>query len=183
MQLTIEPALLVLTAQLTVEPALLVITMLVFGIVFAAVFALAVYLVIKVNRLEKKQKEFLKGSDGKSLENSLLFRYKEIDGIQSELRFINEKLNVACETLITSYQKVGIVKYNAFSEMGGKLSFSLCMLDDEDSGFILTSIYSNEGCYLYMKEIIKGEAYVLLSEEERSALDEAKNKKNLYAEV
>ena len=66
--------------------------------------------------------------------------------------------------------------------MGGKLSFSLCLLDDENSGFILTSMHTREGCYTYVKEIIKGESFVVLATEERRALEEAKTKRSLYAE-
>ena len=73
------------------------------------------------------------------------------------------------------------MKYDAFKEMGGKLSFSLCLLDDENNGFILTSMHTREGCYTYVKEIIKGESFVVLATEERRALEEAKNKRNLYA--
>ncbi len=72
---------------------------------------------------------------------------------------------------------MAVIKYDAFQEMGGKLSFSLCMLDETNNGFIITSMHSTrEGCYTYVKEIIKGESFVLLSEEEKEALDEAKNK-------
>ena len=63
--------------------------------------------------------------------------------------------------------------------MGGKLSFSLCMLTDNNDGFVLTSVHSsNEGCYIYIKEIIKGESYVLLSEEEKKVLTEAKTRRS-----
>lgn len=65
---------------------------------------------------------------------------------------------------------------------GGKLSFSLCLLDNENSGFILTAMHTREGCYTYVKEVIKGEAFVVLASEEKRALEEAKNKKVLYAE-
>ena len=66
--------------------------------------------------------------------------------------------------------------------MKGKLSFSLCLLDNENSGFILTSMHTRDGCYTYLKEIIKGEAFVVLSSEEKRSLEEAKHKKILYAE-
>ena len=124
----------------------------------------------------------MQGSDGVTMESAILSRFKEIDALKAESKYTSEKLNIACETLITAYQKVGIVKYDAFKEMGGKLSFSLCLLDDENNGFILTSMHTREGCYTYIKEIIKGESFVVLAAEERRALEEAKNKGSLYAE-
>ena len=66
-----------------------------------------------------------------------------------------------------------IVKYDAFPDVGGRLSFALAMLDEENSGFVLNAIHSREGCYTYIKEIVKGESYVELSDEEAAALDKA----------
>ena len=77
-----------------------------------------------------------------------------------------------------TYQKKGLVKYDAFREMSGALSYSLALLDKENNGVLISSMYSREGCYTYIKEIIKGESFVVLSEEERSALEEAKNNMN-----
>lgn len=143
---------------------------------------ITIILVVKVASLTRKYRNFMKGSDGTTLEDTIFTRFKEIDLLKSEAKYISEKLTIACDTLLTAYQKVGIVKYDAFKEMGGKLSFSLCMLDDENNGFVLTSMHTREGCYTYIKEIIKGEAYVILASEERKALDEAINKTNFMAE-
>ena len=66
-----------------------------------------------------------------------------------------------------------MVKYDAFQEMGGKLSFSLCLLNEKDDGFIINAMHSREGCYTYIKEIIAGKCVIILSEEEKEALDMA----------
>jgi len=139
---------------------------------------LVILLMIKLNKLNRKYATFMKGATGKDLESSIFARFKDIDMMKSDIEFMSSKLNIACETLLTAYQKMSIVKYDAFKEMGGKLSFSLALLDDKNSGCILTSVHTREGCYTYVKEIIKGESFVILSEEERKALEEAKNKRN-----
>ena len=54
-------------------------------------------------------------------------------------------------------------KYDAFHEMGGDLSFALTMLDENNTGWILNAMHSREGCYTYIKEVIKGESYIELS--------------------
>ena len=147
-------------------------------------FILAVLLIvflIKVRKLNKKYKTFMKGATGKDLEASIFTRFSELDKMKSDIEFIFGKLNIACDMLLGAYQKMSIVKYDAFKEMGGKLSFSLTMLDDKDNGYILTSVHTREGCYTYVKEIIKGESFVVLSEEERQSLEEAKNKRNYMA--
>ena len=161
---------------------ILLIAILVFVILTVILLSTTIILLVKVSSLTKKYNAFMKGSDGHTLESSILTRFKEIDILKEESKYTSEKLNIACVTLVTAYQKIGIVKYDAFKEMGGKLSFSLCLLDDENNGFILTSMHTREGCYTYVKEIIKGESFVVLATEERKALEEAKNKRSLYAE-
>ena len=147
-------------------------------------FILAVLLIvslIKIRELNIKYGAFMKGANGKDLESAVLTRFSEMDKMKTDIEFIFGKLNIACDMLLTAYQKMSIVKYDAFKEMGGKLSFSMALLDDKNNGCILTSVHTREGCYTYVKEIIKGESFVVLSEEERRALDEAKNKRNYMA--
>jgi len=148
------------------------------------VFILAVLLIVsmvKIKRLNEKYAMFMKGSNGKDLESSIFSRFKDIDKMKTDIEYMSGKLNIACETLLNSYQKMSIIKYDAFKEMGGKLSFSLAMLDDKNNGYILTSVHTRDGCYTYVKEIIKGESFVVLAEEERKALEDAKNKRNYMA--
>ena len=93
----------------------------------------------------------MKGSDGQTLESAILTRFKEIDILKEESKYTSEKLNIACETLITAYQKIGIVKYDAFKEMGGKLSFSICLLDDVNNGFIRVHERTESGKRIFTK--------------------------------
>ena len=73
------------------------------------------------------------------------------------------------------FNKYGVEKYDAFDDVGGKLSFVLVLLTADNDGFLINSMHStNEGCYTYTKEIVNGEAFVILSEEEQQALEEAK---------
>ena len=168
--------------NLLINEELVLIAVAVMAGLLIVLLTMTIILLAKIVKLSKNYRAFMQGSDGVTMENAILSRFKEIDELKAESKYTAEKLNIACETLITAYQKVGIVKYDAFKEMGGKLSFSLCLLDDENNGFILTSMHTREGCYTYIKEIIKGESFVVLAAEERRALEEAKNKGSLYAE-
>ncbi len=161
---------------------LLKIAVFVLGAVLAVFLILTLVLLAKVVGLKKRYTAFMKGADGTSLESSVLSKYKELDKVKKETKLNAEKLDVTCETLINAFQKMGIVKYDAFAEMGGKLSYSLCMLDDKDNGFIITSIHSREGCNSYIKEIIRGKSYVIMSTEERQAL-EAAQKGTKYSDI
>ena len=75
--------------------------------------------------------------------------------------------------LAKAFQKVGIVKYDAYQQMGGLLSFSIALLDEDNNGLIINSVHSTEGCYTYTKEIHRGECSIELSNEEKVALDQA----------
>ena len=75
-----------------------------------------------------------------------------------------------------TFQKMGMIRYNAFREMSGDLSYALALLDQEENGFLINSVYSREGGYSYIKEIKNGESEILLSEDEQRALEKAKGK-------
>jgi len=134
---------------------------------------------IKFKKYRETYNTFMQGKDGKDLETAIIDKFNEIDKIKEQNEYNSINIEEIAKSLKYTYQKFSIVKYDAFKEMGGKLSFSLCMLTDNNDGFIITSVHStNEGCYIYIKEIIKGEPYVLLSEEEKKALTQAKNRKS-----
>lgn len=141
---------------------------------------LVIILFVKNSKLNKKYKSFMRGEDGKSLESLFQKRFDEVDMLKEKMVEQDNKFEVIQESLLSAYQKIGIVKYDAFKEMGGKLSFSMALLDAQDNGFLINSMHSSrEGCYTYIKEIIKGESFVVLSEEEQQALNDAINCKNL----
>ena len=73
------------------------------------------------------------------------------------------------------FSKYGVEKYDAFDDVGGKMSFVLALLDKNNTGVILNAIHSRDNCFLYLKEIVKGESYVMLSQEEVEALRKAVN--------
>lgn len=151
------------------------------GLLFAQflMFLFLIIVLVKHINLKKKYNAFMKGSDGTTLESSILNRFSEIEELKTITKNMNGSIDKIKENLLGTFQRASIVKYDAFKEMGGKLSFSMCLLDDNLDGFIITSMHSSrEGCYTYAKEIIKGESFVILSEEEKQVLSEAKNKKN-----
>ena len=125
--------------------------------------------------MRKKYRIFMTGESGRNLEKSILKKFAAIDTLEEDVKNIYSNLSSMHAQLITSYQKIGLVKYDAFKEIGGKLSFVLVLLTADKNGFIINSMHSTkEGCYTYAKEVVNGEAFVILSEEEQQALEEAK---------
>lgn len=73
-------------------------------------------------------------------------------------------------------KKVGHIRYNSSEDIGGNLSFSIVMLNEENTGIILTNIRMMEGSSLYLREIEKGECEITISEEEKEVLKKTLNK-------
>lgn len=116
------------------------------------------------------------GENGKNLEKAILDKFSTVDVLEADVHELSERVEDVSGKLVSSYQKIGLVKYDAFKEIGGKLSFVLVLLTEEDNGFIINSMHSSrEGCFTYAKEVVNGEAFVILSEEEQQALEEAKS--------
>ena len=149
--------------------------MIIIGIAAVLVILLVLLIVAlsKIGKLKKQYNVFMEGKDGKSLEETFQKKFENMDFINDELKKIQGRLELIDENLLKTYQKVAIVKYDAFGEMGGKLSFALTMLDNDNNGWILNSMHSRDGCYTYIKEIVRGESYIQLSEEEAESLDQA----------
>ena len=142
-------------------------------------FILIIVLLVKQRKLNKKYRNFMSGADGVSLESQIFNRFREIDDLKVDSKAVKAELGKINDNLMVTYQKVGVVKYDAFKEMGGKLSFVLALLDKNNNGIILNSVHSSrEGCYTYLKEIIKGESFLELSGDEKKALDMAINSTN-----
>lgn len=136
----------------------------------------------RIKKMEQKYEEFMRGKDGESLENLILSRFDEVDKLKRSDVKKTKALNDIIENLDMAYQKIGIIKYDAFQEMGGKLSFALALLTKENDGFVINAVHSREGCYTYIKEIVKGESYIALAEEEQQALEEAVKSDNFMME-
>ena len=138
--------------------------------------ALVIFLISTMKRckvLEEKLDKLMMGKDAATLEEVILERFKEIDSLKSDNSKITEQITEIFENLTYTVQKCGIVKYDAFHEMGGKLSFALVMLNKKNTGHVINAMHSREGCYIYIKEIIEGESYIPLGDEEKQALEKA----------
>lgn len=144
-------------------------------LIIVLLFCYCVYLNLQIKRMLVKYDRFMKGKNAKNLEEALMKSIEKTNSLIRLNKIKDEKLNELEKRTKDTYQKVGIVKYDAFKEMGGKLSFVLALLNHENNGFILNVMHSREGCYTYVKEIIDGKSYSTLGEEEKEALEKALN--------
>lgn len=152
------------------------------AIIMVILFVLLLVNMGKTNRLRKRYEAFMQGKNAESLEDTLVTRIQQIDQLLVSEKENREDIERISEIMLHTFQKIGMVKYDAFHEMGGKLSFSLALLDQENNGFIINAMHSREGCYTYIKEILNGNSIIVLADEEREALNIALGKKEKVEE-
>lgn len=146
-------------------------------IAFLAVILILLILVIvsmvRISKLNKRLACFMKGKDAQSLEKEIVGLYEDNKFLKNMVENNKRDIRQLFKQLAKAFQKVGIVKYDAYQQMGGLLSFSLALLDEDNNGLIINSVHSTEGCYTYTKEIHRGECDIELSNEEKVALEQA----------
>lgn len=143
------------------------------GVIVLVIILLIVTIVqlVKTSKLKKKYNKFMQGKDAKSLEADIIKLYEDNHDIKSMTETNRQDIKKIYKNMELTFQKIGIVKYDAFQQMGGKLSFSLALLNENNDGFILNSVHSSEGCYSYTKEIKNGQCEISLGNEEEKALN------------
>lgn len=140
------------------------------------VIALLVYCIIlhiRLGSLKKKYDFFMQGDNGASLERKLSVEVSEIrdaaKGLETMLTEQAAIRNIQSNTI----QKIGFIKYNAFENIGNDLSFALTLLDGNNNGICISSIYGRNESRIFSKPIVKGKSLVSLSQEELESLNEA----------
>jgi len=127
---------------------------------------------IRLSGMINKYRKLIKGISEKKNVEDLMLSYSEVlnkvkidleENIERRIKSLEEKME-------TSLRNVGIVRYNAFENVGNNMSFSLAAVDDNKDGFILTGIYTRENSYVYIKEIANGQSKKELSLQEKEAL-------------
>lgn len=129
-------------------------------------------------KLQRKYKKLMRGVEGENLEKIITSYMDKIDEVKEESKEVREIYNNIDERVKKSIQNVAIVRYKAFENVGSDLSFSLALLDDNNDGIIITSIYGRDESFTYAKPINKGISRYDLSEEEKQVLKEASSKLN-----
>lgn len=142
-------------------------------IILLILIILVIVQITKFSKLKKRYEKFMRGKNAASLENDIADIFQDMKFLKTSVEKNKKDIRVLYKNMESTFQKVGIIKYDAFNQMGGKLSFSLALLDENDNGFILNSVHSSDGCYSYTKIIKNGKCEINLGEEEKQALDMA----------
>ena len=145
----------------------------VFALISIVSLVLLIVTMVKLKKMRQNYRLFMNGKTAENLEDAMLDHFAKIKELVELTDKHTNQLASIKEEMKTVYTKLGIVKYDAFNEMGGKLSFALCMLDKKDNGYVVNVMHSNDGCFAYIKEIVNGKSYIELGKEEEKAVKQA----------
>ncbi len=147
------------------------------GLLVISIILLVLIIVsfVQIGKFKKKYMKFMLGKDGANLEKDIMTLYEDNKYMKLSIDKNREDIKELFKKHETTFQKVGLVKYDAFTEMGGKLSFALALLDEKNNGFIINSVHSSDGCYSYTKRVKDGDSQIALSNEEKVAVERAVN--------
>lgn len=156
--------------EFPVDPAYIIICLL---LMIILLLILVIVALVKIRKLNRKYDYFMQGREAENLEDIILDQIDQIRALKAEDRSNKDAMRSLNRNSRASFQKMGIVKYNAFKGMGGNLSSVIAMLDYTNSGFILNCVHSREGCYIYVKQVDMGQTDIVLGNEEQEALEQA----------
>ena len=148
------------------------------GIAVLVLFILCIVLFVKLNK-QKKKYDFFMGANRRpshNLEMKIEKYYETSKAIEDKYGKLLDMVTDMDKTMKSNIQKVGLIRYNPFDEMGGNLCFALALLDGEDNGIVLNGIHSRTGSFTYAKPIQMGVSIYMLSEEEIKAVEMAKDR-------
>ena len=134
---------------------------------------------MKYLKLSKKYKKFMGGNEAKALESHIMELVSINKANSDKIEANKAEIKNLYKLQRNNFQKIGMIKYDAFKEMGGNLSFALTLLDENNNGFIINSVHNINSSYCYAKEVKEGKCAINLSEEEAIVLERAlKNEQN-----
>lgn len=131
----------------------------------------------KISSLNKRITELTDSTDARNIEVLIKEYYADINALKSQNNELSKLIGANSEWLTKTFCKSDVIRYNPLDDMGGELSFVLTMLDANNNGFVLNSIYSHNFSQVYIKPVENGFSDIKLSYDEMESLKRAVNKK------
>ena len=160
-------------------------TLLLVSIAIIIVLILICFILIMIN--SSKINTLLDYSDDGDIIGALKEYYQKVDDLAGTIESKTDAVTLSrlseCESKTSvSIKKLGVIHFDAYDDVKGNLSFSVALLNDNDDGIILTSLYGHNSCNTYVRDIRNGKTSVKLLKEEMMAFEKAKNKLRKGAE-
>jgi len=133
----------------------------------------SIFVLFKVLGFDRRLTEIFRGNKGKDLEGVISEATKRLVAIEKEFKNLRDDVARIDVMATDAVQKVGVVRFNPFDDTGGDQSFAIALLDANDNGAVISSLYSREGARIFAKAIVRGSSKHHLSDEEREAIRRA----------
>ncbi|HHX73368.1 MAG TPA: DUF4446 family protein [Firmicutes bacterium] len=143
------------------------------SIATAFLFLFIIILFLRLRSLTRRYNAFMAGPDGCSLEKKLVDLQAELASLRADLQTATHMLAGLQQKMQQALQAVGFVRFNAFPNTGGELSFALAVLDGEAGGVVISSIFGRDEARIYAKPVSGGKSVYALSGEEEEAIRKA----------
>lgn len=129
----------------------------------------------RVKRMNNRWRDLLDGAKGDNLERLLYDHLRERMQIQNQIDGLADQVRVLEEKMTGTKRHLGLVRYDAFEDVGGSQSFAMALYDDRGDGALVTSLIGRSDCRVYCKPLIGGRSERSLSQEEQRAIQDAVN--------
>ena len=143
------------------------------GVTSAIALGLVVFTLLRIRRLNRDLLLVRDASSEQSLVAAVASQIRAVEGLHSEVVDVRAALTIAQRDINAALRHVSVVRYDAFGDMGGRLSFSAAMLDDNGDGILLTSIHGHTESRMYIKTVTRRKADGRVSPEELEAITNA----------
>ena len=143
------------------------------GVLMIIMYLLVINLYYNLNYMKKRYKKMMTGVDGANLERMMIGCIDSIKAINNENEKLWAETKEIKDLLQRAVTRMAIVRFRAFEDMGGDLSYAVAMLDSNNNGVIMSSIFAREDSRSYAKPIVNGQSTYALTKEEEEALQQA----------
>lgn len=128
----------------------------------------------KIKKLKTKYNRLMNGIGEGNLESVVEDCLDKVNMTIQKNKEIEYQINTIERNLYYCIQKVGIIRYNAFDNVGSDMSYSIALLDNNDDGVVFSSLYARDTSSTYAKPVSGGKSKYALSAEELKAIDMAR---------
>ena len=143
------------------------------GVLMIIMYLLVINLYYNLNYMKQRYKKMMTGVDGANLERMMIGCIDSIKAINNENEKLWAETKEIKDLLQRAVTRMAIVRFRAFEDMGGDLSYAVAMLDSNNNGVIMSSIFAREDSRSYAKPIVNGHSTYALTKEEEEALQQA----------
>ena len=133
-----------------------------------------VYLHYNLLKIRKKTRIFFENEEARNLEEIIYEQIKRTNETNAKIKKLAEDNDRIRKDLSQCIQKVGVVRFNPYGDVGGNQSFAIALLDNSLNGIVILSLYSRDNVRIYSKSIKEGRSEYTLSKEEKQAISLAK---------